>query len=65
MGHFIEKRQMVCVDDEISDPTYIMTGDVPYLGYEQPTHFIDDVEGCYYYSFAVDQGEVLYKRKEL
>ena len=56
---------MVCVDDEISDPTYIMTGDVPYLGWEPPTRFIDDVEGCYYYSFAVNQGEVLYKRKEL
>jgi len=65
MGHFVN-REMICWDDEISDPSYLALGDKPF-----PTRFIDDVEGYYYYSFGClcDGGEeileVWYKRREL
>jgi hypothetical protein len=59
MGHFVE-REIIVEDDELSLIMYSLTGGPPF-----PLYFIDDVEGCYYYSFAVDKGVVLYNRKEL
>ena len=59
MGHFVDRR-MVCIDDEISYPTYLALGDKPF-----PTRFIDEEEGYLYFSFCKIREEVWYKRRKL